>query len=601
MADGKGSEKEKDSQIANGDSQGNGQTAPGNTCSGTDKNIVAAIDFGSTYCGYAYTFRTEYEKSTGARQIFSNRWSDSGSLLSAKAPTTALFDSEYNFHSFGYEAEQKYAELIDRKQHNEWHCFRRFKMKLHDKMTLKRELEIPDEAGRLFPAKKVFTDSIRYLREKLVEEIENRNPMKIKLKKVIHWVLTVPAIWTEPSKQFMREAATDAGIPSEDLRIALEPEAAAVYCRSLPLDTLTDSQDQEVTGAFRPGGSYMIIDLGGGTVDMAVHEVSKDGRLIEIWKASGGPWGGTSVDKTFYDFVVKMFGKEFIEQFRITRAKEWMKLSMEFETQKRKLKFDTNYNIKVELPPRLIAESNLEVKDLTSFNKLSIENDDFKNFFQPSTEDIVAHIRSILAEVGKVDLILLVGGFATSGYVNRVIKDAFPDKRVVVPLQAEVAVMYGAVLFGFEPLVISSRVCRHTYGIRVTEDFKEGYHRTEYMAIIDGEPKCKNIFSGIVKEGETVGLTETRNKTYTSTHRDESRRYISIEFAVFASKSVCPKYTTEEPCVRLGCITIEPPADGWPPKVNYNVDMYFGQTEFNITVKNDANGLEYSSSFDFLG
>ncbi|XP_021375611.1 heat shock 70 kDa protein 12A-like [Mizuhopecten yessoensis] len=567
--------------------------------SGTDKPIVAAIDFGTTYSGYAFTFRSEYEKSAGAREIFSNRWSSNvGALLSAKAPTTALFDPEMTFHSFGYEAEEKYADLIQEKQQKEWHCFRRFKMKLHDRLILRRELEITDEAGRLFPAKKVFAESIRYLRNEVVATIEKRNPMKNK--DMIHWVLTIPAIWTEPAKQFMREAATEAGIPTADLQIALEPEAAAVYCRSLPEGTLVDSQDREVTDAFRPGGSYMIVDLGGGTVDTTVHEVAEDGRLMEVRQASGGPWGGTSVDDTFYDFVVKKFGKDFIEQFRIERASEWMKLSCEFETQKRKLKYDTNYNIKIEIPQRLIAESNLKVTDIQSYNKLSIENDEFKNFFRPSTDDIVTHIQSILSEVSHVDLILLVGGFSTSGYVSRVIMDAFPDKRVVVPLQAEVAVMYGAVLCGFEPLVISSRVCRHTYGIDVFEDFREGYHQSRYKEMIDGSPCCVNVFSVLVKEGEAIGTSETRKRTYSSTHRDEDRRYLIMEVPVFASKNVCPIYTTEGSCVALGRVQVEPPADGWPLEVHYTVHMFFGQTEFKVVVTNDVSGQEYNASFDCL-
>ncbi|XP_033750768.1 heat shock 70 kDa protein 12A-like [Pecten maximus] len=567
--------------------------------SGTDKAIVAAIDFGTTYSGYAYTFRSEFEKSAGAREIFSNRWSpNTGALLSAKAPTTALFDSGMNFHSFGYEAEEKYADLIQEKLQKDWHCFRRFKMKLHDRMVLSRKLEITDEAGRPFHAKTVFTESIRYLRQQLINTIENRNPMN--KNDAIHWVLTIPAIWTEPAKQFMREAAIDAGIPTGDLQIALEPEAAAVYCRSLPEGILRDSQDRGVTDAFRPGGCYMIVDLGGGTVDTTVHEVAEDGRLVEIRQASGGPWGGTSVDDTFYGFVVRKFGKEFIEQFRIERASEWMKLSMDFETQKRKLKFETNYNIRIEIPQRLIAESNLQVADIQSYNKLSIENDEFKNFFRPSSEDIVAHIQSILAEVSKVDLILLVGGFATSGYVSHVIMDAFPEKRVVVPLQAEVAVMYGAVLFGFEPLVISSRVCRYTYGIDVFEDFREGYHPPEYKVVIDGEPSCVNVFSVLVNEGEAMGVAEKRKRTYSSTHRDEDRKYLIMDVPVFASKTACPKYTTEATCVELGRIQVEPPADGWPLEVHYSVNMFFGQTEFNVIVKNDVTGHEYKSRHDFL-
>ncbi|XP_069106438.1 heat shock 70 kDa protein 12A-like [Argopecten irradians] len=563
-----------------------------------DKKIVAAIDFGTTYSGYAFTFRTEFDKSDGARQIFTNRWSNSGSLLSAKAPTTALFDPEYKFHSFGYEAEEKYAELVDTKQYKDWHCFRRFKMQLHNTVRLKREMEIKDETGQTFCAKQVFTESIRYLRDKLLKEIETRNPMKII---DIHWVLTVPAIWTEPAKQFMHEAAIEAGIPPEAQQIALEPEAAAVYCRSLQDGTLVDSKYQKVTGAFRSGRSYMIVDMGGGTVDMVVHKVAEDGRLVEIWQASGGPWGGVTVDQTFYDFVVKTFGKEFIEKFRNERAKEWMKLEIEFETQKRKLKFDTNYDIKLELPARLIAESNLEVADLTSYNKLGIENDEFKKFFQPSTEDTVAHIKSILTELSEVDLILLVGGFATSKYVSRVIADAFPDKRVVVPLQAEVAVMYGAVLFGFEPLVISSRVCRHTYGIRMQSKFIEGHHPPEYKAVVDGETMCRNIFSVLATKGEMMEMMATRSETYSSTHREESRRFSRMGCDVYASTSTSPRYTTDESCVRLGCINIEPPANGWPENVNYNLKMFFGQTEFKVTMKNDVTELECSSSFDFLG
>lgn len=567
---------------------------------GTNKPIVAAIDFGTTYSGYAYTFRKEYEKSAGAREIFSNKWSpNAGSLMSPKAPTTALFDPQMTFHSFGYEAEEKYADLVQEKQHNEWHCFRRFKMKLHDKMTLNRTWEIDDDAGRLFPAKVVFTESIRYLKEKVQSTLESQNPMNDE--KAIHWVLTIPAIWTEPAKQYMREAAIEAGIPNDDLQIALEPEAAAVYCRSLPEDILNDTKDGAVMEAFRPGGTYMIVDMGGGTVDTTVHEVAKDGQLMEIRQASGGAWGGTSVDDTFYGFIVRKFGKEFIEKFRTTRAADWTRLSYEFETQKRKLRYDTNYNIRLQIPQRLITESNLEVNNFTSYDKLAIENEDFKDFFQPSVDDIVSHIRLILSEVAKkVDLILLVGGYATSGYVSGVIKKAFSDIRVIVPLRAEVAVMHGAVLFGFEPLLITSRICRHTYGIDCFEDFREGDHRPEYKLTIDGSPSCVNLFSILAKRGETMKTTEKRVHEYLSTHKEENRKFMIMEVPVFASTDICPQYTTAKTCVQLGGIQVEPPADGWPLEVNYKVELYFGQTEFNVRVTDDVSGHEYKSSFDFL-
>jgi hypothetical protein len=38
----------------------------------------------------------------------------------------------------------------------------------------------------------------------------------------------------------------------------------------------------------------MVVDCGGGTVDITVHEIiNKEGQLKELFKASGGPYGST--------------------------------------------------------------------------------------------------------------------------------------------------------------------------------------------------------------------------------------------------------------------------------------------------------------------
>ena len=39
----------------------------------------------------------------------------------------------------------------------------------------------------------------------------------------------------------------------------------------------------------------MVVDCGGGTVDITVHEVSnKEGHIKEVFKATGGPYGSIS-------------------------------------------------------------------------------------------------------------------------------------------------------------------------------------------------------------------------------------------------------------------------------------------------------------------
>jgi len=45
------------------------------------------------------------------------------------------------------------------------------------------------------------------------------------------------------------------------------------------------------------GTRYMVVDCGGGTVDITVHEMENEsaGNLRELYKAAGGPHGSTGM------------------------------------------------------------------------------------------------------------------------------------------------------------------------------------------------------------------------------------------------------------------------------------------------------------------
>ena len=90
--------------------------------------LVAAFDFGTTYSGYAYSFRND------PMNICTNMSWIAGSekLISLKTPTCVLLNPKKEFHSFGFEAENKFASLAEEDQHHEWLLFRRFKMILHN-------------------------------------------------------------------------------------------------------------------------------------------------------------------------------------------------------------------------------------------------------------------------------------------------------------------------------------------------------------------------------------------------------------------------------------------------------------------------------------
>ena len=53
----------------------------------------------------------------------------------------------------------------------------------------------------------VFSLSLKYMKDKALEVIQDETGDRNYTAKDIQWVITVPAIWTPRAKQFMREAA----------------------------------------------------------------------------------------------------------------------------------------------------------------------------------------------------------------------------------------------------------------------------------------------------------------------------------------------------------------------------------------------------------
>jgi molecular chaperone DnaK (HSP70) len=85
----------------------------------------------------------------------------------------------------------------------------------------------------------------------------------------IRWVLTVPALWSEEHKLFMRKAAQQADIidsaNSANLLLCLEPEGASIQCR--------EDSESGVRTQMGKGKVVMVLDCGGGTVDITVHKL----------------------------------------------------------------------------------------------------------------------------------------------------------------------------------------------------------------------------------------------------------------------------------------------------------------------------------------
>ena len=245
-------------------------------------------------------------------------------------------------------------------------------------------------------------------------------------------VITCPAYFTDSQRQATKDAGKIAGL--NVLRIINEPTAAAL---SYGLDKGKQS------------AKVMIYDLGGGTFDVSVLEIS-DG-VFEVLATRGDMMlGGDDFDKKLMDYMIDEFkksngvdlGKDKIALQRLKEAAE-----------KAKIELSSSNSTSVSLP--FIAQS-------SEGTALHLEMEITRQKFDVLTKDLVDRteepMRLAMEDAGisykDVDKIILVGGSTRIPAVVKKVKDMTgkepfkginPDECVAVGAAIQGGVLTGEV------------------------------------------------------------------------------------------------------------------------------------------------------------
>ncbi|XP_062585711.1 heat shock 70 kDa protein 12A-like [Saccostrea cucullata] len=562
--------------------------------------VVSAIDFGTTYSGYAFSLRDS------PNDLYSPQtWYAGGSTLaSLKTPTCILLKENQSFDSFGYEAQNRYATLAEDGNHQDYYFFQQFKMTLHKNRSLSRGTILEDITGKALPAMLIFSLSINYFKDHILQSLRDRIPT-ICLED-IRFVLTVPAIWDDNAKQFMREAAINAGIDGRRLILALEPEAASFYCKQLPVEKLPGGEG--FTEA-PDGTKYLIADIGGGTADFCVHQKVYKEKIKEIHRASGGAFGGIYVDTEYEKFILKAFGSQSLQQLKIKDMFDFLEIMRSFEVKKRDANLQQVGNIVIRIPVNLVEVSKSQITDLgkhiekqfghdevsVSGDKLKMKRDLFNAFFSKSINGIINHISDILRKFPDIRMILLVGGYAESPILQTRMKNSFKEQILIIPQQCGMAVVKGAVLYGHKPELISSRILKYTYGVNHNLTFDPKQHPEERKYINeDGKEKCHGTVKKLISRGTSVKTTG-EVKTVTAAPYERSSK--SLTTKVYFSKEEDPTFTDQ--CTLLGKVELKLPPYAGKRRV-VQESFTFGQTEISVTTTFLETGDKVEASFDLL-
>ena len=284
---------------------------------------IIAIDFGTGASGYGIAPKLMEPGQKPRIEVF-NPCDDSDDQ---KTSTAILFDDEGNFVAFGQHALHRYAEMLDDEETGM--LFQTYKMHL-----LHMDANAKSVDNRELPLMKVIAESLRYIAEKALEKLAEQVGKVVSTK--IRWVLTVPALWSEEHKHFMRRAGVQAGIIEDinaaNLLLCLEPEGASIQCRE-------DSEEQ-LKNQMGKGTVVMVLDCGGGTVDITIHKLTcnTDEKFVceELLPSSGGcEWGSKFVDAYFEKFLLEFFGEDLYVTYK-QNAMARLDILKHFEMLKRK-------------------------------------------------------------------------------------------------------------------------------------------------------------------------------------------------------------------------------------------------------------------------
>ena len=472
--------------------------------------------------------------------------------------------------------------------------------------------------GREMSLMKVISESLKFIANKALEKLKEQIGDIVKKEK-IRWVLTVPALWSEENKMFMQNAAVEAGIVShwnsDNLLLCLEPEGASIQCR--------EDADENLKKQMKKNDIVLVLDNGGGTNDISVQklkcEPNESFLSEEVLPSSGGcEWGSKYVDKNFEDFLKIFFGDELFNIY-LKNALARLEILKHFELLKKKFNPGEDERSRLQLSYLSENLSQEKLKELIeNYNKNHDKETQLKqrgsscidippklmiSFFEPLFSKIKNKVTELLSQTqlkaGYLPkFIFMVGGFSESPFLKSEIKKKFESQEITVlaPKRPQVSVIRGAVMFGLNPRLITSRIAKMTYGINTLTTFNPERHPENKKVVIEGEDFCEDVFDVFVRKNQSVGIDEKHTKIYCPVR---SRQTV-MRIIFFCTDSVDVEFVDEPGVKKLGELSIDiGKAFQTVEDKTVKVTLMFGDTSIKASVTNKDSTEERNCEFNF--
>ena len=373
----------------------------------------------------------------------------------------------------------------------------------------------------------------------------------------------------------------------------------------------------------------MVIDIGGGTVDITVQDETAD-KVSVVLTPTGNAWGGTTVNKAFSELLEDIVDDPEFAGFIRHKATNVAILNKllynEFEEEKKK--FGNTYKatatafdeLTVNLPSPFVEfyrdelEScveqmeGIEYDDDTLYIKYGVVE---TRLFQPTIDGIVQCTIDSLEELNsKVGTIYPVGGFGGCQYIYKKLEDSIHrhnrkiHRNIICPEHSHLAIATGAVMWRRNPEIIHSRKSDATYGIGIWQDFDEHKHDIHHR-FYDAEQqiyKCRNILCVFLQKGEFAIADEI----YTKSFLPNSECGDKLKISIYSSSQAGVQYVKDKKgrstVRKIGQLDIDVPNPDNKPRNERLVDVFmdFSGTEIQAKAKYRITNEEVKTVCDLL-
>ena len=437
-----------------------------------DRRILVAIDFGTTYSAIAWTQTRRPEV-----QEVINQWPTPFSqgnegVSSDKVPTEIRYEDDGTF-KWG-------SEILDSQPRHQLFKLELDESKRYKQTHLSQNLTDPRglPPGYEKSAEQLISDYLTGLRKHIELILRKKIPETALVSTPIEYLVAVPAVWTDNAKAKTKAAAERAGMGK--VHMVAEPEAGAVYAlHALHPHTI------------KIGDTFMLVDAGGGTVDVITYKVDELQPMLkisEVTSGAGALCGSSFINRLFQENI----------KSRLSGNRNWDDDILEEATERFESVIKRTF-ADVDIEEFQVPVSGLRDNQALGIRrgKLRMVGTEVKEFFKPVVEETIKLIQDQIVAIGhSATTIVLVGGFGQSHYLRSQIQAAVGNSKVMHSPQSWTAVVRGALMMGlasssstYQGVRIASRKARKHYGFAWHTKHNKKKHDTskKFWSPFEGE------------------------------------------------------------------------------------------------------------------